>query len=93
MKKNKLALILSSILIIYSILGFVAIPKIVKPIIIDNINANITQEASLEKVSFNPFLLTVSLENLKIQDKKETTFSIDSLTIDFNLFRTIVKDT
>ncbi|RXJ76013.1 hypothetical protein CRV03_11040 [Arcobacter sp. F155] len=89
MKKNKLALILSSILIIYSILGFVAVPKIVKPIIIDNINANITQKASLEKVSFNPFLLTVSLENLKIQDKEETTFSIDSLTIDFNLFRTI----
>lgn len=89
MKKNKLALILSSILIIYSILGFVAIPKIVKPIIVDNINANITQEASLEKVEFNPFLLTFSLHNLKIQDKENITFSIDSLSIDFNLFRTI----
>ncbi|RXJ90803.1 hypothetical protein CRV01_06550 [Arcobacter sp. CECT 8983] len=91
MKNNKLALILSSILIIYSILGFVAVPKIVKPIIIDNINANITQKASLEKVSFNPFLFTVTLENLKVQDKKETTFSVDSLTIDFNLFRTITE--
>ncbi|NVJ52707.1 MAG: DUF748 domain-containing protein [Campylobacteraceae bacterium] len=89
MKKNKLALILSSILIIYSILGFVAVPKIVKPIILDNINANITQKASLGKVSFNPFLLTVTLEKLKIQDKEDTTFSIDSLIVDFNLFRTI----
>ena len=89
MKKNKLTIILSTLLIIYTIIGFVAIPKIVKPIIEDNINANITQTATLEKVSFNPFLFTFSLHNLKIADKSNTTFSIDSLSIDFNLIRTI----
>lgn len=55
MKKNKLLIILSSIIAIYAIIGFVVIPKVLKPQIETAINENITEKASLEKIEFNPF--------------------------------------
>ncbi|RXK14532.1 hypothetical protein CP965_03530 [Halarcobacter mediterraneus] len=91
MKKNKLLIIISSIFIIYSLLGFIILPKILKPIIIENINKNITQTATLEKIEFNPFLLNFSIHNFKISQNEKTTFSLEKLYVDFNFFKSIDK--
>lgn len=89
MKKNSILIIFSSFLAIYAILGFVAVPKIVKPQIEKALNENLTQKATLEKVEFNPFLLKFTAHKLKIFDEKETTVSVDKLLIDFSIFTSI----
>ena len=89
MKKNKLLIILSSLVAIYAIIGFVVLPKILKPQIEKIINENITQKASLEKIEFNPFLLEFSALGLKIFNEKETTIEIEKLFIDFSLVKSI----
>lgn len=89
MKKNKLLIVISSLLIIYGLVGFIAVPKILKPQIEKAINENITQKSSLEKIEFNPFLLKLSIHKLKIFDEKETTVSIEKLLIDFSIIKSI----
>ena len=89
MKKNKLLIVISSLLIIYGLVGFIALPKILKPQIEKAINENITQQSSLEKIEFNPFLLKFSIHKLKIFNEKETTVSVDKLLIDFSIFKSI----
>ncbi|WP_320033797.1 DUF748 domain-containing protein [Halarcobacter sp.] len=89
MKNSKLFITILSIFLIYTIIGFIAIPKIAKPQIEKIINENITQKASIEKLKFNPFLLKLSAFNLKISDKNTTTFSLDKLEIDFSLITSL----
>lgn len=89
MKKNKILVLISAIVSIYAILGFIALPKILKPKIEQAINENITQKASLGKVEFNPFLLKFTAHDLKIFDKKETTISIEKLLVDFSIIKSI----
>ncbi len=91
MKNNKLFITLSSIFLIYTILGFIAIPKIAKPKIEEIINANITQKITIKKIEFNPFLLKFSAYNIKIFDKKTTTFTIDKILLDFSLVTSLNK--
>ncbi|XOB63665.1 DUF748 domain-containing protein [Campylobacterota bacterium DY0563] len=89
MKNSKLFITILSFFLIYTIIGFIAIPKIAKPQIEKIINENITQKASIEKLKFNPFLLKLSAFNLKISDKNTTTFSLDKLEIDFSLITSL----
>lgn len=89
MQKNRLLILFSSLIAIYAIVGFVALPKILKPQIVKAINENITQKASLKKIEFNPFLLKFSALGLKIFDENETTIEIEKLFIDFSIFKSI----
>ena len=89
MKKNRLLIILSSIIAIYAILGFVAVPNIVKPQIEKILNENLNEKTSLEKVSFNPFLLKFSLENFKIYNEKQTIISLKKLLVDFSIIKSL----
>lgn len=89
MKKNRILIIISSIITIYAIIGFIALPKILKPQIVNIINENINQTATLHKIDFNPFLLKFTIHELKIFNEKETTFSVEKLLIDFSIFKSI----
>ncbi|RXJ66338.1 hypothetical protein CRV08_13495 [Halarcobacter ebronensis] len=89
MKNNKLLVTLLSLVLIYAIVGFVAIPKILKPKLENIINENINQTATIEKIEFNPFLLKASLKGLKIEDKGVTTLSLDEATIDFAMLKSL----
>ncbi|QKF81825.1 DUF748 domain-containing protein [Halarcobacter ebronensis] len=89
MKNNRLLITLLSLVLIYAILGFVAIPKILKPKLENIINENINQTATIEKIEFNPFLLKASLKGLKIEDKGITTLSLDEATIDFAMLKSL----
>jgi hypothetical protein len=91
MKINRILITISSLLLIYTIIGFIAIPKIAKPQIENIINENITQKATIEKIHFNPFLFKFSIDNLKIADKNKTTFSLKSISIDFSALKSIDK--
>lgn len=89
MKTSKVYITLISILLIYTIIGFIAIPKIAKPQIEKIINENITQTATIEKIEFNPFLLKFSAYNFKIMDKDITTFSLDKVSLDFSVLKSL----
>jgi len=89
MKNNKLLIIISSLVAIYAIIGFIAVPKILKPQIEKAIGENITEQASLGKIEFNPFILKFTAHDFKIFNEKETTLSVDKLLIDFSIFKSI----
>lgn len=91
MKSNKFLKIILSILVIYSILGFLVIPFFLKSKLVEIINDNITKQASLEKLRFNPFTFKITLKNFTLKDDKEVIISFDKLYIDFSLFKSIDK--
>lgn len=89
MKNSKLLITLSSVLVIYAIIGFIAIPKISKPQVEKIINENINQTASIGKIEFNPFLLKFAAFDIKVQDNNTTTFSLDKIALDFSLLTSL----
>jgi len=74
--------ILLSLFLLYTIVGFFLIPYLLKPEIIKNANNYLNATLSVEKVSFNPFLLKLSLYNLKVQKEKDQLLSLKELRCD-----------
>ncbi|RXK00479.1 hypothetical protein CRU98_04785 [Arcobacter sp. CECT 8986] len=91
MKSNKFLKIILSVFVIYSLLGFFILPYFLKPKLVEIINQNITKQASLEKISFNPFSFEVTLKNFTLKDDKEDIISFDKLYVDFSLLKSIDK--
>lgn len=89
MKNNKILLILSSIVLIYSLLGFVILPLILKSQIEKTINGMINYNASIYKIDFNPFLLKTKIHNFAIKDKTKEIITFKELYIDFSLLKSI----
>lgn len=74
--------ILFSIFLLYSVAGFFLLPYFLKPQIVKNANNFLDAKVTLQDISFNPYILKLSLHNLKIiQDKKEV-ISIKELRCD-----------
>ena len=56
---------------VYVLLGFLAVPPIMKAVILDQIKANLNREASLEKFYFNPLNLHIEITNLAVRNLEE----------------------
>ncbi len=89
MKKNRLFIIVFSIIAIYTIVGFILVPNVVKSQLQDILNKNLTKDSKIGKISFNPFLFKILVEDFSIFDKKEITFSSKELLIDFSPINSI----
>ncbi|XPV70487.1 MAG: DUF748 domain-containing protein [Halarcobacter sp.] len=89
MKNNKILKVLLSILAIYSILGFIVLPLIVKSQLEKILTEKLTQQVSIDSISFNPFLLNFSLNKVKVYNDKNTTISFNTLYVDFFLIKSL----
>ncbi|PLY11512.1 MAG: hypothetical protein C0626_02820 [Arcobacter sp.] len=89
MKNNLFIKISLSLFIIYSLLGFFLIPYIAKDQIIKNLDNLLVFKSDLKKVSFNPYTLSVQLEEFSISNKDEKLIGFDELEIDFALLKSI----
>jgi len=69
------------LLVTYTLLGFFAVPAIVKHTLTTELTQLLGRTVSIEKVYWNPFSLVFELENFKILDskQKEATFALDRL--------------
>ncbi|MDA3861307.1 MAG: hypothetical protein PF445_08775, partial [Melioribacteraceae bacterium] len=56
--------------IFYMLVGFILIPPFAKSEIIKTINNKFNKTAIIEKVSFNPFVFTVSIQGFILDDAK-----------------------
>lgn len=61
-KYRKPALIILALLLLYTLVGFVLLPKLMQSKLPEMIEAETGRKASLELVEFNPFSLELSLQ-------------------------------
>jgi hypothetical protein len=80
------------VLAIYITIGFKIIPMVVKDQLIKNLDENLTQKTSIEKVEFNPFILEAKVHGFKIADENNiTTIAFKQFAINFALLKSIQK--
>jgi len=91
--KSKLFIILSSILVLYTILGFVFLPYFIQKNFSNTLRTTINTNGYLEKVYINPYTFEIELTNLLIQDKKNINLLyFNKLSLDFE-FTSLFSDT
>ena len=64
--KNSLML-LGGLLLLYTIIGFLLMPVIVKHLLISNIQEKLRHEAVVDDIAINPFVFTVEAQGIHPQ--------------------------
>ena len=78
------------LIIVYIGFGFTLLPIILKNQIIKNLDENLTQKTTIEKIEFNPLILELKIHNFKISDSNDvTTLSFKEFLVDFSALRSI----
>ena len=62
---------LASILVLYTVVGFIIVPMIIKSKAIDYIKEELGRDAEIESVSFNPFTFSLSIEGFRLYEKEK----------------------
>lgn len=79
-------------LTIYIIIGFKIIPTVLKEQLVKNLDENLTQKTTINKVEFNPFTFKATIHDFRISDENnQTSISFKKLSIDFSLLKSIEK--
>ena len=68
-RKCKLVVWAVGLLLIYTVVGFLILPPIVRGVAVKQISKLIDREVSIEKVKINPFALSTTIRGLLIKDK------------------------
>jgi len=88
--KNKLRPRLKKILVglviffvVFTLVGFIVIPPILKSILIKKLSENLHREVSITQIKVNPYTLSLTVRGFKVKDRKEseTFFSFDELFV------------
>ena len=73
-------------LAIYTVVGFLILPLIIRAVAVSQLRKELRREVSLEKVKLNPFACSVTIRGLKIQDlDAETLLAWDEVYVNFQL--------
>ena len=74
------------LLLAYTLLGFLILPPIIRAVAVKQLSKQLGREVSLEKVKFNPFVLSATVRGLLIKDKDGQPFvSWDEVYVNFQL--------
>ncbi|MCI0516577.1 MAG: DUF748 domain-containing protein, partial [Woeseiaceae bacterium] len=77
--------------VLYALLGFFLAPWLVKKTAIDSVREQLAAELRIEKVAINPFVLSLRIDGLELDDPAQTRFArIDQIFVNFqasSLFR------
>ena len=69
-------------LLFYTLTGFVVVPWVVKSLIVKTVREQVDREAGLERVAFNPFTLSLTMEGFSLPDRPGSTLlSFDELFV------------
>lgn len=93
LNKRIKAVIYSSIaVLIYAIAGFLILPLILKPLVIDTLTEKLERPTQLEAIEFNPFTLSITLKGFNITGKHtDKLVGFDLLTVNLQAFPLIQK--
>ena len=67
---KKLITFLLACVLLYTLLGFLVVPLVLKTILTDKFSQALQQVVSIEKIRMNPYVLSVSIENMAIKEKE-----------------------
>lgn len=74
------------LILFYTFFGFFAVPALVKQTVVNTARENLGREASLERVQFNPFLLSLRATGFRLLDADDVTLiGFDEFVVDFQL--------
>lgn len=79
------------ILAIYTTIGFKVVPDIIQEQIVKNLDENLTQKTTIEKVDFNPFTLNTKIHNFKLGEPSSPLVSFEMLNADIAFLRSIFE--
>jgi uncharacterized protein involved in outer membrane biogenesis len=69
---NKLALGVLICLIIYTVVGFLVLPLIVKPVLTDKLAQLLQRDVSIEKIRTNPYSLSLTVGGIEIKERESS---------------------
>ncbi len=85
-RKRKLAVWALVLLLLYTVVGFLILPPIVRSIAVKQLSKQLGREVSIQKIKINPFALSTTIRGLLIQDKDGEPFvSWDEVYVNFQL--------
>ena len=91
-KPLKILMIIFSLLAVYSLVGFLLIPALVKWKLPEIISEASGRKTSIEKMQFNPFLLSARIRGFQIQELQEQTFAaFEEFAVDVNALRSMTN--
>jgi hypothetical protein len=82
---KKILVCASIFLVIYSIVGFFILPRVIKAVLTSQLAQVLHREVRISKVRVNPFALSVLINDLSIQDVKPANHFISFQTIYLNI--------
>ncbi|MBC2717347.1 MAG: DUF748 domain-containing protein [Desulfobacteraceae bacterium] len=71
-RKKKITIILAVCVIVYALIGFVAVPLILESMLPDKLSEALNRPVSIENIRLNPFTLEAAVEGFDIKDKNST---------------------
>ena len=84
---NKLTKTFFYLLLVYTFVGVLLLPFVLKPQFIDIIEKETKTKASLESISFNPFLFKMKISDIKLNDlENKPLFRCESILVDVDLY-------
>jgi hypothetical protein len=85
-RKRKLTLWAVGLLFIYTLVGFLILPPLIRSVVVKQLSKQLDREVSIEKVKINPFVLSCTVRGLLIKDKDSEPFvSWDEVYVNFQL--------
>ncbi len=89
---NIIKKILLSLVILYAIIGFIVLPLVVKPQIIDIVSQETNAKIEIQNIYFNPFVFNLEISGIKLSslDDKELLF-LKSITLNIEPYSLINK--
>jgi len=81
---------LLSLLSLYSLLGFIVLPKVIHNTINEQVSQYLGWQTRIEKVELNPFLLTLTINELAILEADKAALSFSRFHADFEL-RSVIE--
>ncbi len=58
----------------YTLVGFFIIPVFIKSILVEKLSVNLHRDVFMQTIKFNPYLLSLKIDDLLIEDKDDKTF-------------------
>jgi len=81
---KKIVIGLAAFLILFTLIGFFALPPLLKNLLQDKLSETLHRPVSIQAIAVNPYLLRLTVKGFQIQDRsgKETFAAFDELFID-----------
>src|SRR3972149_4121468 len=87
-RAKKILIGLITFFVVFTLVGFFALPPILKSILTKQLSENLHREVTIDQIKINPYTLSISVRGLTIKDKgsSETFVSFGEIFLNFQSF-------